>query len=106
MQQNQDAVEALTRWISYSHANGLGHYTKHFWTLRDVLEGILKMPPEAVEAAATFVEKTCKDSAEKTLILEAINAEAPTWPGIPAAKEHTQCLLFKSDCSPLGRALS
>lgn len=67
-----DALAVIDRWCDFAHGAGLRQHLTEFWTVRDLLEGIVPVSPGRAEQAITFVRDKCKPSAEREQLLAAL----------------------------------
>lgn len=66
-------LDIIERWIAHAEAHRLRKHGAEFWTVRDILEDVVRVPPWRREQAIEFV-KTCKASAGRDEILKAMEA--------------------------------
>lgn len=66
-----NALDIIERWIAIAEARRMGHACAEFWTVRDILEGVLRVPDERKAQAVEFL-KTCKASPERDELLKAV----------------------------------
>ena len=69
-----NALDIIERWISAAESRRMGRACAEFWTVRDMLEGVLCVPAARKAQAVEFV-KACKASAERDEILKAMEVE-------------------------------
>ena len=69
-----DALRIIDKWCNEAHARGLRKHQAEFWTVRDILEGVVRVPPWRRKQAIEFV-KTCKASDEQDAILKAMEVK-------------------------------
>ena len=74
MTSRSDALAIIERWIAHAEAKRLPRHMAEFWTVRDILEGVLRVSPARRAQAGEFV-KACKASAERDEILKAMEVE-------------------------------
>ena len=74
MTSRSDALAIIERWIAHAETKRLPRHMAEFWTVRDVLEGVLCVPAARKAQAGEFV-KACKASAERDEILKAMEVE-------------------------------
>lgn len=67
-------LDIIERWIATAEARRMGHACAEFWTVRDILEGVLRVPPARAAQAVEFV-KACKASEDRDKIIEAMEGE-------------------------------
>jgi len=64
-------LEIIEEWINVAARNRLGDHKKHFWTVRDVLEG--RRVEDQRRAQAIEFLRGCRQSRELTILLEALS---------------------------------
>ena len=69
-----DALDIIERWIAAAEARRMGRACAEFWTVRDILGGVLGVPAARKAQAVEFV-KACKASEERDKIIEAIEGK-------------------------------
>lgn len=64
-------LDIIERWIAHAEERRLPRHVAEFWTVRDILEGVVRVPPWRREQAIEFVMQ-CKASEEREEILKAM----------------------------------
>ena len=64
-------LSIIEAWISSAEARGMKHHACEFWVIRDILEGVLNVPPWRKEQAVEFL-RACKASEERDILMEAM----------------------------------
>lgn len=68
------ALDIIERWIAAAETRRMGIAMAEFWTVRDILEGVIRVPDARREKALEFV-KACKASPDRDAIIEAMEAK-------------------------------
>lgn len=68
------ALDIIERWIAAAETRHMGIAMAELWTVRDILEGVIRVPDARREKALEFV-KACKASPERDAIIEAMEVE-------------------------------
>jgi hypothetical protein len=76
-----DALAIVEKWIEYAHKAGRSIELGRLWTIRDILEGRLRISFEHASKAVEFLQ-SCKPSVDKDLIIEALKTR-----GVPVRDE-------------------
>lgn len=66
------ALEIIEAWIGYAQIAGKGKHTAEFWTVRDILEGVLRVSPGRAAQAVAFVRTECKPSDDRAALIAAL----------------------------------
>jgi hypothetical protein len=66
------ALEIINAWIGYAQIAGKGKHTAEFWTVRDILEGVLRVSPGRAAQAVAFVRTECKPSDDRDALVAAL----------------------------------
>jgi hypothetical protein len=67
----QTPLVIIESWISSAETRGMRHHACEFWVIRDILEGVLNVPPWRKTQAVEFL-KICKASEERDILMEAM----------------------------------
>lgn len=63
------ALEIIEEWIGYAQVAAKMQHVAEFWTVRDILEGVLRVSPGRAAQAVAFVRDQCKPSDDREILL-------------------------------------
>ena len=68
-----EAIKIINAWINQAHEKKLYPFIKHFWIIRDLLEGLLHPETTLFNETYIFLKNECKESDERNLLIDELN---------------------------------